>query len=404
MRYPDHPEPSAAPSPLLIPFDQRGQTRLIFGVREIERIGTLVRELPAQRVLLVTDPGIVKAGHARRVQNLLEASQVEVILFDRVHENPTTADVQRAVEVARSANIDAIIGLGGGSSMDTAKGCNFVLTNGGRMQDYWGVNKAQLPMLPMIAIPTTAGTGSECQSYALIADEVTHQKMACGDPKAAARIALLDPELTLSMPRRVTACTGVDALAHALETSVTTKKNPLSWMYSREAFALCFKHLATTLREPTNVAARGQVMLGAALAGMAIETSMLGAAHSAANPLTAHFGIIHGEAVALMLPAVLRFNAQDAASAHAYAELAVAAGISRNHTSDANAVVALIRSLSHTIHDAGFPPSLAAAGVPLQALPTLAEEAAQQWTAKFNPRPVQKEDFQALYEEAWKGS
>src|SRR5207244_13592387 len=127
-------------------------------------------------------------------------------------------DVEACLEVAHSAGIDAIVGLGGGSSIDTAKGCNFLLTNGGRMQDYWGVGKATRPMLPLIAVPTTAGTGSECQSYALIADEETHQKMACGDPKASARVALLDPTLTVSQPRSVTACTGMDALVHAVET------------------------------------------------------------------------------------------------------------------------------------------------------------------------------------------
>ena len=130
---------------------------------------------------------------------------------------------------ARAAGIDGIVGLGGGSSLDTAKGCNFLLTNGGRMQDYWGVGKATRPMLPLIAIPTTAGTGSECQSFALIADETTHQKMACGDPKAAARVAILDPPLTLSQPPRVAACTGMDALSHAVETAVTKGATPFPW-------------------------------------------------------------------------------------------------------------------------------------------------------------------------------
>lgn len=401
MMTPHRPEPSIASQEAGFPFDTGERIQMIFGVGVVERIGALASQLPAKRVLLVTDPGLVKAGHAGRVRDLLQASQLVVTLHDQVRENPTTADVDRAVAIAREAKVDAIVGLGGGSSMDTAKGCNFILTNGGRMQDYWGVGKARQPMLPLIVIPTTAGTGSECQSFALITDEITHQKMACGDPKAMARIALLDPSLTVSMPRRVTACTGVDALAHALETSVTKEKNSLSWKYSKEAFVRCFKHFALTLRDPMNVQARGQVMLGAALAGLAIENSMLGAAHSAANPLTAHFGLIHGEAVGLMLPAVLRYNSQDAASAQAYAELAVAAGISRADASVAEAVEALIQQICQTLDEAGLAPSLADAGVPFEALPMLAAEAAQQWTAKFNPRPVQSEDFQALYRQAW---
>src|SRR5690606_28626811 len=159
---------------------------------------------------------------------------------------------------------DLLIGLGGGSSMDTAKGCNFILTNGGEMKDYWGVGKATKPMLPLIAIPTTSGTGSECQSAALIADEATHQKMACLDPKAAARVAILDPVLTLSQPPRVTAVTGVDALAHAIESAVTKKRNRISSIYSREAFRLCFEALPKVLADPGDLQARARMQVGAA--------------------------------------------------------------------------------------------------------------------------------------------
>src|SRR5207244_4094722 len=148
------------------------------------------------------------------------------------------------------------------------------------------------------------GTGSECQSAALIADEHTHQKMACLDSKAAARIAILDPTLTLSQPPRVSACTGVDAIAHAVESAVTTRRNPLSLMYSREAFKLCVPSLPSVMQHPGALEARGKMLLGASLAGLAIENSMLGAAHSAANPLTAHFDVMHGVAVGVMLPHV----------------------------------------------------------------------------------------------------
>src|SRR6185369_17132304 len=191
--------------------------------------------------------GIVAAGHANRVREFLQAAHLHVTVFDQARENPTTKCVDSCVATAKSASIDTIIGLGGGSAMDTAKGSNFILTNGGVMQDYWGVGKATKPMLPLIAIPTTAGTGSECQSAALIADEKTHQKMACLDPKAAARIAILDPELTISQPPGVTACTGVDALAHALETAATRKRTALSAAFSGEAFSLCFTSLLRVL-------------------------------------------------------------------------------------------------------------------------------------------------------------
>jgi alcohol dehydrogenase len=284
--------------------------------------------------------------------------------------------------------------------MDTAKGCNFILTNGGRMQDYWGVGKATKPMLPFIAIPTTAGTGSELQSAALIADEQTHQKMACLDPKCAARLAILDPLLTLSQPLRVTACTGIDAIAHAVETAVTTKRNHLSQRLSHEAFKLCVAAFPEALRRPDNLDARARMQVGAALAGAAIESSMLGAAHAAANPLTAQFGIVHGHAVGLMLPHVVQFNAAEVGTAKIYTQLAVGAGLVASHDSQENAISELLKQLGQLVEIAGLPRTLAACGVAKAALAQLAEEAAKQWTAGFNPRRVAGADFIRLYEAA----
>src|SRR5689334_5429680 len=239
MSSPLPPDLSAA----LPGFDHHARTRLVFGVGCVDRLGPLAKDLGGRRVLVVTDPGIVKAGHARRIEESLQRAGMEAALFDQVRENPTTRDVENCLQVARAERIDLLIGLGGGSAMDTAKGCNFLLTNGGRMQDYWGVGKAAKPMLPFIAIPTTAGTGSECQSAALIADDQTHQKMACLDPKAVARVAILDPGLTVSQPPAVTAHTGVDAVAHAVESAVTTNRNPFSLMFSHEAFKLTIPSL-----------------------------------------------------------------------------------------------------------------------------------------------------------------
>jgi alcohol dehydrogenase len=285
--------------------------------------------------------------------------------------------------------------------MDTAKGCNFILTNGGRMQDYWGIGKAGKPMLPLVAIPTTAGTGSECQSFALIADEKTHQKMACGDAKAAARIAILDPKLTLSQPRRVTACTGIDAIAHVVETAVTKKRNALSLMCAHEGSKLTVPNLSRVLANPDDLEARGRMQLGAAFAGMAIENSMLGAAHSAANPLTAHYGIVHGQAVGMMLPHVVRFNGKDSIALKAYAELASAPEIACVSDGLEEALEALVSWLEKTLHVAEVPRSLADCGVKENMIPTMAEEAAKQWTATFNPRPVMTSDFVSLYEAAF---
>ncbi len=375
-------------------FDFQPRTRLVFGVNSVERVGELARGLGAHRVLLVTDAGIVAAGHAERVQRLLENAGLSVCCFKEVQENPGTKCVAACAELARSSEIDALVALGGGSSMDTAKGCNFIVSNGGQMADYCGIGKASRPMLPLIAIPTTGGTGSECQSFALITDERTHQKMACGDPKAAARIAILDPALTVSQPQRVTACTGIDAIAHALETAVTTRRNPVSSLFSSEAFRLLVNALPRALTAPTDLEARGSMLLGAAWAGTAIENSMLGAAHSAANPLTAHFGIPHGHAVGLMLPHVILFNAAEPAPARSYEEWAHRANFGPPFSGGAALVAQRVAAL---MDQAGLSRALGSFGVQERDLPRLAQEAARQWTAQFNPRPVAAGDFEKLY-------
>jgi alcohol dehydrogenase class IV len=373
-------------------FDWQPRTRLIFGPDALERVGEVARDIGGRRALLVTDAGIVNAGHAGRAYGFIAAAGLQLEVYDSVRENPSTVDVARCVEAARRAEVDIIIGLGGGSSMDTAKGCNFILTNGGEMKDYWGVGKATKPMLPLIAVPTTAGTGSECQSAALIADEITHLKMACLDPKAAARVAILDPILTLSQPVRVAACTGVDAIVHSLESAVTKKRNAISAVFAREAFRLCFQSLPRVIERPDDIEARARMQLGAAFAGTAIENSMLGAAHSAANPLTARYNVIHGQAVGLMIPHVMRFNAALPEVEQVYGDLAADVGL--------RTVEELISGFDEILEQAGLKAKLNALGLEQDGIAVLAEEAALQWTAQFNPRTIGAEDFVRLFEEA----
>jgi alcohol dehydrogenase len=326
----------------------------------------------------------------------LEAAGLEVFLFDQVEENPTSRHVDLGVEFAQPLGIDLIVSVGGGSAMDCAKGINFLLTNGGAMVDYRGFGKAQRPMLPSIGVPTTAGTGSEAQSYALIADEKSHMKMACGDRKAAFQIAILDPDLTLSQPVKVTALTGIDALSHALESYVTSARNPVSQMFAREAWKLLEVNLEKVLANPNDLEARGAMQMGAFLAGTAIENSMLGVCHACANPLTAHYGMTHGLAIAIMLPHVIGFNAGVAGAL--YGDLAQEAGFA-NGTPAAAAQILQQRILA-LIHLANLPSTLTSCGIARGILPVLAEEASRQWTARFNPRPVTEGDILALYEMA----
>jgi alcohol dehydrogenase len=382
------------PQPL---FDYHPLTRVVFGASTLGQLGELARELGGRRVLLVTDPGLEAAGHPRRALESLSDAGLEPIVFDGVEENPTSHHVEMGVEVAKRENVDLLIAVGGGSSMDTAKGINFLLTNGGQMADYKGFGKATKPMLPSIGVPTTAGTGSEAQSFALIADEKTHLKMACGDHKAAFRVTILDPEVTVSQPRTVTAVTGIDALSHALESYVSTRRNPLSQAFAREAWRLLERNLEIVLREPENIEARGAMQMGAHFAGVAIENSMLGACHACANPLTAHYGLTHGIAVGILLPHVIRFNAEAAGAL--YGDLAHDVGLINGDALAAAEVLA--RRIADFMKTAELPSRLSQSGISGGILPVLAEEAAQQWTGRYNPRPVSESELLQLYEVAF---
>ena len=363
------------------PFDFQSSTRVVFGENALDQLGDLTKALGGRRVLVVTDPGIIKAGIAARALDSLKAASLDLFVFDGVEENPTSRHVTDGAQFAKDqGGIDLLIGLGGGSAMDCAKGINFILTNGGRMEDYWGVDKATKPMLPSIGIPTTAGTGSEAQSFALISQEGTHQKMACGDKKARFRTVILDPVLTATTPKGVTAATGIDAISHAVESYVSTRRNPISQMFAKEAWRLLEKSFEIVVSDPKNIEARSRMLLGAHLAGAAIENSMLGAAHACANPLTARYDITHGVAVGLMLPNVIRFNSQ--AVNTLYQELC--SSPLHERISELKAVATL-------------PTRLRDFKIQREDLPQLAEEAAKEWTGKFNPRQVSKVELLELY-------
>jgi alcohol dehydrogenase len=360
-----------------------GGVRLLFGAGSARQLGALTRELGGNRVLIVTDPGVRGAGHVAAAVESLAASGIEASVFDGVDENPTTRHVEQAAAAAREHRADCLVGLGGGSAMDCAKGVNFLVTNGGRMEDYWGTGKASKPMLPSIGLPTTAGTGSEAQSYALICQQGTGAKMACGDKQAMFRRVILDPTLAASVPGAVAGVSGIDAVSHAVESYVSSRRNPVSQMLARQAWSLLESNLPVVLERGDDVEAWGRMLLGAHLAGAAIEQSMLGAAHACANPLTARFPIPHGAAVGLMLPHVIRFNAVQVAPLY-----------------DELCPTGLEQRVDELRAAAGLPGGLRDYQVPRDCLPELAADAEKQWTAGFNPRPLGRTELQELYEAA----
>jgi alcohol dehydrogenase len=385
----------------LVPFDFQARTRLVFGEGSVDSLGESAKELGAGRALVVSDPGLVRAGHAERGLEALRRAGIQARLFDGVMENPTDRCVERGLEAARAFQADLLVGLGGGSAMDGAKGVALLLSNGGRVSDYRGSGKVVRPLPPLIAVPTTAGTGSEVQSAALISDSDTHEKMVIWDLKLAPRVALLDPSLTLTLPPQVTAATGIDALSHALESYVSTRATALSRIFGREAFRLLAPALSSVLGEAPDLAARADMLLGAALAGLSIENSMLGAAHACANPLTARYGIAHGVAISLMLPHVLRYNGEDPVAEGRYMELLATLppqpfqkkeSVQPEDAASRCGLLLRARAL-----EAKLPRQLRDCGVPEGRLPELAREASEQWTARFNPRRVGVEEFLRIY-------
>jgi alcohol dehydrogenase len=363
------------------PFDLQLRSRVIFGEGSFARLGELARELSFSRSLIVADQGLVDLGYVDRAADLLDRAGIASFRFHDFGANPDTNMVEAGRVHAAACGVDAIVAIGGGSSLDCAKGINFVLTNGGSMRDYRGHDKATRPMLPSIGVPTTAGTGSEAQSFAIISDPETHAKMACGDSKAMFRTVILDPALTVSQPASLTAVTGIDAISHAVESFVTTKRTPASDLFAREAWRLLDGNFERALSEPRNIEARAAMLLGAYYAGAAIEQSMLGATHACANPLTARYRTPHGVAIAVMLPHVVRWNAT--VVGERYRELMWTAGLDAGESPGE----ALAARLSERVRAAGLPVSLADLAVPERDLPALAADAAGQWTGTFNPRP-----------------
>jgi alcohol dehydrogenase len=377
----------------MIPFDFAPRTRAIFGAGVFQQLGEIAKSLGFRRALLVADRGVRDAGFVARAVDSLNTAGITAIPFHEFGENPDSEMCEGGRAYAAPLRIDAVIGLGGGSSLDCAKGINFLLTNGGTMAEYRGYGKVRSPLLPMIGVPTTAGTGSEAQSYAVISDAATHMKMACGDPSAAVKVAILDPELTLTAPRGVTATSGFDAIAHAVETAVTKRRTTVSEMFSHRAWSLLNEAFPVVMKSPNDLEARSAMLAGSHFAGIAIEQSMLGAAHACANPLTARVGLVHGVALAALLPHVVRWNGS--VTAEQYAPL-VEPG-----TAVDEVVERLALRLEALITAGGLTGRLRDHGVDETSLPQLADLAAQQWTGTFNPRPFDAAGAMEIYRAAY---
>ena len=393
---------SAAPMSPSVRSDPRtfrfnAPTQLVVGPGRLSELGGLattpaiVGQRRPRRVLMVVDRGVRRAGHAEPATRSLTDAGLEVALFDDFSENPTASMVDAGVAAAVQCQPDLLVGLGGGSAMDACKAINLVFCCGGQIADYRGAGKATTDLLPMIAIPTTAGTGSEVQSYAIISDDETHIKMPCGDVRAQPAAAILDPHLVMTQPPAVAALTGIDAISHAVETSVTRRRSVVSSLWSREAFRFLASSFETFLRDPSDLRSAASMQWGAACAGMAIEASMLGAAHATANPLTARYGIPHGQAVGLMLPAVVELNA--ATEGSQYGELVRSIDPT---IADPQAAPWLVERIQRWTRQCHLATRLRDLDADVD-IPACAVDAMSQWTGTFNPVALTPAIVESLY-------
>lgn len=342
-------------------------------------------EVAGARVLLVSDRGLEAAGHVAQARAYLEGEASEVRVFTAVSPNPTSQDVRACVEASDA--VDLFVALGGGSVMDVAKLAALIGEAGGAVTDHVGVHETGRAAT-LVLVPTTAGTGSDGQASAIVSDARTHRKLACLAPGLAADVVVLDASLTLTCPAEVTAASGLDALTHAVEVAVTTRRSAESDALATAAFVAICEALPVVLERPGDQEARAAMLGAAHQAGLAISHSMLGAAHAAGNALTAHYDLPHGLAVGQMLPAVVRHNAQDLDTARRYAALAAAAGL-------APSAEGLAARLDALVEMAGGQ----ASPVLTTDIPTLAAEAASQWTGTFNPRPMDEVAYARLFAE-----
>jgi alcohol dehydrogenase len=383
---------------MVLPF--RTPPLAYVGVGALAKLGPEVQRLGARRALLVTDRGVAGAGIAERVRLALAAAGVEAVVFDQTKAEPDFENVDQCLDVARGADVGLIVGVGGGSSMDLAKAIAAMLTNEGKLIDYYGADKLPTPALPIIAIPTTSGTGSEATPNAIFTDHVEKLKKGIVSPYLMPRVAIVDPELTLTTPPRVTAATGMDALTHAVESFISRKATPQSEVYSLDAIRRIGGSLRTAVFDGANLAARTEMALSSYFAGIAIANAGTAAVHAMAYPLGGQFGVAHGVSNALLMPYVL-----DVTQLGCLKKMAVvgeALGEPVDGLSAREAAQAAVDAIRTLAADVGIPRRMREVGVPRAAVPGMATAASEiRRLMDNNPRQLSRDEVQAVYEEAW---
>ena len=361
-----------------------GSVNIRFGAGSVAQLPEAVAALNKVKVFIITDPGVANAGVLAKVEKILDAAGIAHGVFAEIKPNPTTTLIDTAAKAAVAFGADALIALGGGSSLDSSKGVALVAANPtfSSAQFNYSITPDR-PALPIIAIPTTSGTGSETNNWGVIDDPIRQCKFYVGDASTTPVCAILDPELTIGLPPRPTAGTGIDALTHAIESLTSKGRTPVSAAYAHEAIKLISKALPVAFKEGSNVEARGDMLLGAHMAGLALTLSGLGLVHGIAHSVSAHVGAAHGEALAAVLAEVMEFNSQ--AVAPIYATVANDMGV----TADSKSAIDAVRSLADNIN---IRQNLSVFGVKPEMVSDIADTTLADSVTGNNPIAPNKED------------
>lgn len=380
-------------------FEFQIRPRVLYRQGLVDELGHEFAQRRERRVLIVSDQGVQQAGLLDRVMAGIGNGAEVVGLFCDVPANSSVAAVERGAAYAREVGATLIVAVGGGSPIDTAKAMRIILTEGGTLRDYEGYNLLQRPLVPMVAIPTTAGTGSEVTPFAVIRDDQARLKLTFASPYLAADLAVLDPELTRALPAQLTAATGMDALTHAIEAFVSREANNISDALALQAIDLISNNLRAATYAPDDMFARGQLLVGSCMAGMAFASSLLGVVHAMAHAIGGSFPVHHGLLNAILLPYGMRYNS--VAVPNRYSRIARAMGVNAGGRSEEHVIEDGIQAVMALSAGCKLATRLRDVGLAAEHLPELAETALTDAAIFTNPRETTAEDLLELLHMAW---
>jgi alcohol dehydrogenase class IV len=369
----------------------------MFGAGVSQQAGQQARALSIRKALLVTDAGLVETGIPQKIAAALEEAGVRHVLFSDVQSNPTAGQVAAGRDVYQREGCDGLVAVGGGSAMDLAKSVGVLVTHGGRITDYEGAGKVTQPIPPLIAIPTTCGTGSEVTVYSVITDEARKYKLTVVSPLLCPKMALVDPELLAGLPARLTAATGVDALTHAIESYTNLVVDPLSEALNLRVMELVAENLRPAVANGDPNALAGMA-LASTMAGVSLSNTRQGLCHAMAHPVGGYAGVHHGVANAILLPHVMQFNL--IGNPEKYANIAAAMGEPVDDLSVMEAAEISVDAVRRLTYDVGIPQTLREVGVTDDMIAPMAEDAMLSGNIRINPRRVTVEDVIAVYQQA----